>query len=59
MENNILVIATPKLKVVAMKWVTTKCGIELKVEGKEDCIKKFMAREVPEKIEHANELEEF
>ena len=31
----ILVIATPKLKVVARKWITIKHGNETKVEGKE------------------------
>ena len=41
-ENNILVIATPKLKFVARKWITTKHGKELKAEGKEKHATTFM-----------------
>ena len=59
MENNMLVIATPKLKVVARKWISTKHGTELKVEGKENYLTTFMPCETPERTEHANDLEEF
>ena len=45
MENNMLVIITPKLKVVARKWISTKHGIELKVEGKENYATTFMPYE--------------
>ena len=59
MENNILAIATPKLKFVAMKWMSTKHGTELEVEGKEKHLTTFVPYAIPEKTEHANDLEEF
>ena len=59
MENNILVIAMPKLKVVARKCVTTNHGKELKAEGKEECATTFMPCGILEKTEHASELDFF
>ena len=57
MKNNILVIVTLKLKLVAIKWKTAKYGIELKVKEKDDYATTCMPYETPEKTEHADELE--
>ena len=58
MKNNVLVIETTKLNVVARTWITTKYGKELKVKEKEDCATTFMPCKTPDEKEHANELEE-
>ena len=59
MRDILLVIVAIKEKVTARKWKSTMCGKEVIVKDKLYKLKTFALRDLPQKTEHIEDLENF
>ena len=59
MRDSLLVIVAIKEKVTARKWKSTMCGKEVIVKDKLYKLKTFALRDLPQKTEHIEDLENF